>query len=770
VKHCVLKYWILISSFFIVSIVPAYGLPVVVDSDFTVEKYVSGLTWPTTMSFVGDDILVLEKTTGNVRLVRDGVLQNEPVLHVNVYPLGEAGLLGITTLGSDVFLYFTETEEQGGEAIGNRIYKYAWDGKRLYDGVLVHDLPINKKTPAHYGGVMVRTLDNTILAVVGNVQDMGQQLKLIKEEKFHDVGIILRVNPEDSIPKPSLTENPMEHYFAMGIRNSFGLAIDPQTGYLWDTENGPENFDEINLVMPKFYSGWPIISGPANQEQLETLPPFFDFQYSDPEFSWEDPVAPTAITFVNSNLFNEYHDYILVGDFNTQTIFKFKLNSERTDFIFDEPKLKDLVFNRGDPLEEIVFSIGYPGITDLKFGPDGILYVVSIGDGSIYRILPTALTKEIPEVKVPEWLKNNVNWWSNQNIDESTFLQSMVFLIKNKIIILPEFPQIIDHKESVSDEFKINAQMWSDGLISEKEFAKNIENLVSEGLLNVNENEIGCDITIEKGIDLSYCDLTEKDFSDKDISNSKMKYSDLRNANFQRTVLRGSIFEGANLDGTNLQNSDLSNTDFRLANIRNATIIGADLSKSNFHFAHLENSNLAMANLFKSNFMMADMTNANLVGANLTKTTLKFAVLENSNLAKADLSNANFRSANLRNANLTNTNLFNVNFHKTILDGVSFNSDMVGAQLHFTSLRNQNLVGINFTDANMLRVDLTGAKLNGAILDNVDLRKANLFGADLTNASLKNADLTDANLQNAIIMNTDFTGAIMSGCIGCPQS
>ena len=72
----------------------------------------------------------------------------------------------------------------------------------------------------------------------------------------------------------------------MGIRNSFGLAVDPVTGYLWDTENGPDKFDEINLVKPRFNSGSSIVMGPADRVDfdLSTLnpKPFENFVYSDP--------------------------------------------------------------------------------------------------------------------------------------------------------------------------------------------------------------------------------------------------------------------------------------------------------------------------------------------------------------------------------------------------------------------------------------------------------------------------------------------------------
>ena len=58
-------------------------------------------------------------------------------------------------------------------------------------------------------------------------------------------------------------EPPLNMYYAYGIRNSYGMDFDPLSGNLWDTENGPGNSDEINLVLPGFNSGWQEVMGLA---------------------------------------------------------------------------------------------------------------------------------------------------------------------------------------------------------------------------------------------------------------------------------------------------------------------------------------------------------------------------------------------------------------------------------------------------------------------------------------------------------------------------
>ena len=249
------------------SLSQVYGEPIIYDDDYVIEKFVTGLEWPTTMTFVGDDILVLEKNTGKVfRVQANGVISNEPVLDVPVASKGEAGLLGITFASNHVYLYFTESlsgvDQFGYTNARNAVYQYDWNGDRLINPILIKDLKqVNVDYDGHHGGVMTTGLNNEVYFVVGD-QDLSTTTQNISVEA------LIQFTQPNVIPVTSSifkidTENNNVELFAMGIRNSFGLGVDPVTGYLWDTENGPDNWDEINLVKPGFNSGWRYIMGPA---------------------------------------------------------------------------------------------------------------------------------------------------------------------------------------------------------------------------------------------------------------------------------------------------------------------------------------------------------------------------------------------------------------------------------------------------------------------------------------------------------------------------
>ena len=87
-------------------------------------------------------------------MIRDNILQNRPVLDVEVSNYGETGLLGITSNGSDVYLFFTEAFHDGGLSLESRIYAYTWNGQKLVEPRLVKTLPSwAQGGGAHFGGV-----------------------------------------------------------------------------------------------------------------------------------------------------------------------------------------------------------------------------------------------------------------------------------------------------------------------------------------------------------------------------------------------------------------------------------------------------------------------------------------------------------------------------------------------------------------------------------------------------------------------------------------
>src|SRR5829696_1951560 len=385
--------------------------PSIKDPNLGVQLFSDGLELPTSMAFLGpDDILVLEKEKGTVQRIVNGKLLPTPVLTVNVASQVERCMCGIAVSKSDsgtvyVFLYFTEAEDGSGgissEPIGNRLYRYEWINNQLVNPILLLDLPATPG-PRHNGGVVRIGPDNNVYLVIGDVD--GHQTQAQNQESGEEpdgTSGILRVT-QDGKPVGNSgilgDSYPLNLYYAYGIRNGFGFDFDPITGNIWDTENGPGYGDEINLVEPGFNSGWLEITGMSSNaddfgpEEDDLVSFDGKGKYSDPEFEWRDTLGPTAVKFLNSDkLGAEYVNDMFVGDIVNGRIYHFELNQDRRELILDGLLADKVAATESvTELEQIIFAKEFGGITDLEVGPDGYLYVVSLGHGAIYRILPAA--------------------------------------------------------------------------------------------------------------------------------------------------------------------------------------------------------------------------------------------------------------------------------------------------------------------------------------------------------------------------------------------
>jgi glucose/arabinose dehydrogenase len=382
----------------------------ITDTGLTFEEVARAPKFATGMAFLSqDDIILIEKNTGKIIRIQNGTKLDEPLLTVNVANVSERGLLGIAVSEEDsrppyVFLYYTEADATNrSKVLGNRLYRYDLIDNKLLNPKLLLDLPAVPGT-SHNGGVLKIGLDNkSLYLVIGNVNYYQNQTYMTQTQNVKDGplpdgrGGILRVTFDgDAVDAKGIlgNKNPLNMYYAYGIRNSFGIGFDPVTGNLWDTENGNNMNDEINLVKPGFNSGWVIIQGPSflkknfDKSKLET----FDGKgvYRNPEFNWVATVAPTSLLFFNSDkLGQEYRNDLFVGSAKYGTIYHFDLNEDRTHLDLDGP-LSDKVADTPEELGNVTFAKSIGLVTDLQVGPDGYLYVLTSikHDTLLFRITP----------------------------------------------------------------------------------------------------------------------------------------------------------------------------------------------------------------------------------------------------------------------------------------------------------------------------------------------------------------------------------------------
>jgi aldose sugar dehydrogenase len=362
--------------------------------------------------------------------------------------------------------------------LGNRVDRFVWDGQSLtFDLNLImlrsfqHDAAPeppgqgDEDQPPrgnHDGGVLTFGEDGKLYVMVGDLGRRGQLQNLpsgptetglgptVPDDQFggpepdnaHFTGVILRLNSDGSAP----SDNPffsageamggevganIQKILAYGVRNSFGMAVDPLSGNLWDQENGEDAFDELNRVEPGMNSGWIQITGPVQrieefksiettslhhedfpnlqqfrwpperiadtpQEALSRLFVLPGSHYSDPEFSWKHVLAPAAIGFLDSHALGpQFHGDLFVGFSVPEPLggplFVFNLTGNRNRIGVDDRRLRDRVADNVDfhdmtESESLLIGQNFGVITDIKTGPNGNLFVVSLDQGAVYEI------------------------------------------------------------------------------------------------------------------------------------------------------------------------------------------------------------------------------------------------------------------------------------------------------------------------------------------------------------------------------------------------
>jgi aldose sugar dehydrogenase len=419
------------------------------DPNLKIELVASGLDFPTTMAFLGpDDFLILEKNTGYVKRFVNGTQVEKPLLHVNTNIKDERGLLGIAVsekknfndnpffienkkITHNVFLYYIECNAKNLNC-ENRIYKYDLDNKNnvLINPKFLVGVP-SFPDPSHIGGIIDIGPDENLYVTVGNFQNtIPTKIYKTKTQNYEDgepvdgrAGILRLTQNGYPVLHPNGAgilgnKYPLNAYYAYGIRNSFGIDFDPVTGKLWDTENGPQFGDEINMVEPGFNSGSDRVYGIWEADEFGDMlknkkgeavpvgnnpPNLVNFNgkghYNPPEFIWIKTIAPTALLFLDSDkLGSEYQNDMFVGSADGGRIFHFDLNDKRDGLVL-KGNLTDKIAYDKTEFKDILFAEGFVIITDIKQGPDGYPYIVSglkqsktVKFGAVFRIVPSGTT------------------------------------------------------------------------------------------------------------------------------------------------------------------------------------------------------------------------------------------------------------------------------------------------------------------------------------------------------------------------------------------
>ncbi len=462
------------------------------DPNLEATVVASGFSQPIGLVFLGpNDMLVLEKASGKVQRVIGGLIQATPALDLAVNSNSERGLLSIALdpafpKNPSVYIRWTEssTGADTGVALetpllGNRVDRFTWDGTTLTlannlirlrslqtdNAVVPGHAGSNNANPAgnHNGGVIKFGPDGKLYVFMGDQGRRGWLQNLANgpfltppftDDTFggpapddaHLAGVILRLNTDGTAP----ADNPffgvgaamggevganIQKIYSYGHRNAFGMAFDPLSGSLWETENADDAFSELNRAIPGMNGGWIQLAGPLSRldqfKNIETTQFNTSLQqvrypptriaytagvatsrlfmlpgavYVDPEFSWKYEIGPAGTTFLTGKALGpEYDGTLWIGSArgfaqvggNGGSIYRLKLTPDRMHIdVSADPRLADHVADNlfrpqkfdGTESESLKIGEGFGITPDIEQGPDGNLYVVSNTDNVIIRI------------------------------------------------------------------------------------------------------------------------------------------------------------------------------------------------------------------------------------------------------------------------------------------------------------------------------------------------------------------------------------------------
>ncbi len=331
-------------------------------ADITAHPVIPGLDVPTAFTFgPGNVIWYVEKATGEIRtydLDTDHESQFVSIDGVNAD--GERGMLGIAlhpAYPARPYVYVYVTRTTGGR-LKNQILRFTDSGGTGTDRTVIWSVRASD-TPYHNGGHIAFGPDAMLYAVVGE----GHQPRNAQDTTHNDRGKVLRMKPNGRVPRTNPFGN---RIYSHGLRNSFGFAFDPETGRLWETENGPSCNDEINRIVKGRNYGWGphetcAGTAPRNTNQDGRHPAL-------PKLWYTPTIAPTGAAFCDGCRLGKRSDGALFfGAHNTGQIRRVRLNAKRTDV-------------RG---QGVVYTSG-AGILSVEAAPGGRLYFSD--DTGIYRL------------------------------------------------------------------------------------------------------------------------------------------------------------------------------------------------------------------------------------------------------------------------------------------------------------------------------------------------------------------------------------------------
>lgn len=337
-----------------------------------------GLVHPWSLAFLPDGALLVTERPGRLRVIRNGVLDPAPVTGLpRPRTDGNGGLMDLALhprFAENRLVYFTYTKLVELGRGTPTLARGRLDGGALVD---VRDLVVPEAYDGNsgLGGRLVFGPDGLVYyATGGNIARVAQEPGSLR-------GKILRVRDDGSVPPDNPFVNRPGYrpeIYTLGHRNTLALIVHPATGQVWNSENGPNGGDEINVILPGRNYGWPLVSfgreypGPRVSEHPTRE------GVEAPLVTWIPSIAASGMAVYTGDRFPAWKGNVFVG-------------AMRMGEINGTGHLQRIAFNaRTEEIRrESMLGELRQRIREVRQGPDGLLYLLTDeDDGALLRIEP----------------------------------------------------------------------------------------------------------------------------------------------------------------------------------------------------------------------------------------------------------------------------------------------------------------------------------------------------------------------------------------------
>ena len=348
-----------------------------------------GLNRPWSLAFLPNGDMLITEHGGQLRVVRGGVLDPEPLAGIpEVFTPRRKGLMDIALhprFEDNQFVYFTyhRASPRHRLAATTVLARGKYEEGR---GALVEVRDLFVADADYMGAAQTSRIifapDGKLFMVVGQPARYEVGSSDFAQDPSNHAGKMLRLNDDGSVPDDNPFVDMPGHrpeIYALGIRNANGLAWHPETGELWETENGPQGGDEVNIIRAGANYGWPVVSygraysgdltgthsGPQQTaRQAEGI--------EDPVFFWSPSISPAGMLFYTGDKFPNWQGDLFVGGLRSAEVQRLVFND------------RGLLVRQQSLLREL-----RQRIREVRQGPDGLIYVLTDEeDGALLRIEP----------------------------------------------------------------------------------------------------------------------------------------------------------------------------------------------------------------------------------------------------------------------------------------------------------------------------------------------------------------------------------------------